>query len=249
MNFLFKYGDKRWSWWNYLKNRLTYEIIHRWVKRLYGGNNVSKKQEILHGYKLVLLGLLIMALVYAAIAATRTLGTHNKLEFVALAGLILAWVPVLLGTLMLRKKRPEFQFSVIVSIVSMVALFAQTGMGIKNFLNNMAEQTFIQFDVMFLGYIALLGMVVLYRMMMKGIHGLASEKSDKKLTVEWKTVWLVGLIVIFAGTLFIPVATLFSDTIEKIMAGGVILIVLGAELYWCRYINKCAYSLHKRGKA
>ena len=232
--------------WNYLKNQPTYEIIHRWVKSLYGGNNVSKKQEILHGYKPVLLGLLLMALVYAAIAATRTFGTDNKLEFVALAGLVLAWLPVLLGTLMMRKERPEFQFAFVVSIVSVVALFAQTGMGIKNFLNNMEEQTFIQFDVMFFGYIALLGMVAIYRMMMKGISKLSGSKSDKKTSEEWKTVWLVGLIIIFAGTLFIPVATLFSDTIEKIMAGVVILIVLGTELYWCRYINKSAHALQKK---
>jgi undecaprenyl pyrophosphate phosphatase UppP len=207
---------------------------------------VSKKREILHGYKLVLLGLLLMALVYAAIAATRTFGADNKLEFVALAGLIVAWLPVLLGTLMLRKESPQFEYTFIVSIVSLVALFAQTGMGIKNFLNNMEEQTFIQFDVMFFGYIALLGMVVIYRMMMRGVFGLSGGKSDKKTSEEWKTVWLVGLIVIFAGTLFIPVATLFSSAIEKIMAGLVILIVLGAELYWCGYINKSAQALQKK---
>lgn len=207
---------------------------------------MSKKREILHGLKPILLGLLLMALVYAAIAATRTFGADNKLEFVALAGLILAWLPVLLGTLILRKERPEFEYAFIVSIVSLVALFAQTGLGLKNFLNNMEEQTFIQFDVMFFGYIGLLGMVILYRMMMKGISGLSGEKSDKTKSAEWKTVWLVGLIIIFAGTLFIPVATLFSETIEKIMAGTVILIVVGTELYWCRYINKGARALQKK---
>lgn len=207
---------------------------------------MSKKREILHGLKPVLLGLLLMALVYGAIAAARTFGADNKLEFVALAGLILAWLPVLLGTLTLRKEKPEFEYAFIISIVSLVGLFAQTGLGLKNFLNNMEEQTFIQFDVMFFGYIALLGMVILYRMMMKGISGLSGEKSDKTKSAEWKTVWLVGLIIIFAGTLFIPVATLFSETIEKIMAGIVILIVMGTELYWCRYINKATHALQKK---
>lgn len=207
---------------------------------------MSKKREILRERKPILLGLLLMAIVYAIIAAARTFGADNKLEFVALAGLILSWLPILWGTVMLRKERPEFEFAFIVSIVSLVALFAQTGLGIKNFLDNMAEQTFIQFDVMFFGYIALLGMVITYRMMMKGIAGLSGEKSDKHSSAEWKTVWLVGLIVIFAGTLFIPLATLFSEVIEMVLAGSVILIVVGAELYWCNFINKSALALQKK---
>jgi hypothetical protein len=207
---------------------------------------VSNKREILSGQKPVLLGLMLMALVYAAIAVARTFGADNKLEFVALAGLILSWLLVLWGTLMLRKERPEFEYAFIISIVSLVALFAQTGLGIKNFLDNMAEQTFIQFDVMFFSYIALLGMVVLYRMMMKGIDGLTVEKSDKSTAAEWKTVWLVGLIIISAGTLFIPVTALFPNIIEKLLAGVVILIVVGTELYWCGYINKSALALKKK---
>jgi hypothetical protein len=207
---------------------------------------VSRRQGIMNGFKPILLGLMLMAIVYAAIAGVRTFGADNKLEFVALGGLILAWVPILLGTLILRKKRPEFGYAFYASIISLVALFAQTGLGVKNFLNNMDEQTFIQFDVMFFGYIALLGMVTVYRMMMKGINGLADEKSDKKPTTEWKTVWLVGLIIIFSGTLFIPVATLFSGVIQKIMSGVVILIVVGTEFYLCRYINKSVYGLLKK---
>jgi hypothetical protein len=203
---------------------------------------VNKKQEILHGYKPILLGLLLMAIVYGAIAATRTFSADNKLEFVALAGLILSWLPVLWGTLMLRKERPEFEYGFIISIVSLVALFAQTGLGIKNFLNNMEEQTFIQFDVMFFGYIALLGMVVLYRMMMKGINRMSGEKSDKKVAEEWKTVWLVGLIIIAGGTLFIPLSALFPSIVEKIVGGLVILIIVGTELYWYQYIKRNAQA-------
>lgn len=207
---------------------------------------MSRKQEIMHGQNPVLLGLLLMALVYAAIAAARTFGIDNKLEFVALAGLIVAWLPVALGTLMLRKEKQEFEYAFFIAVVSLVALFAQTGLGVKNFLNNMAEQTFIQFDVMFFGYIALLGMVVVYRLMMKGIAGLAAEKADKKPSTEWKSVWLIGLIVIAAGTLFVPVTALFSGILSKAMAGIVILVVLGAELYWCRYVNRSGHALHKK---
>ncbi len=207
---------------------------------------MSNKREILHERKPILLGLMLMAFVYAVIAAARTFGADNKLEFVALAGLILSWLPILWGTLMLRKEKPVFEYAFIVSIVSLVALFAQTGLGIKNFLDNMGEQTFIQFDVMFFGYIALLGMVAVYRMMMKGIDVLAAEKSDKTASAEWKTVWLVGLIIIFAGTLFIPLATLFPSVIEKVLAGLVILVVVGTEMYWCRYINMSARALQKK---
>ncbi len=207
---------------------------------------MNKKQEILHGHKPILLGLLLMAIVYAAIAATRTFGADTKLEFVALAGLILSWLPVLWGTLMLRKERPEFEYGFIISIVSLVALFAQTGLAIKNFLNNMEEQTFIQFDVMFFGYIALLCMVVLYRMMMKGISRLSAEKSDKQATEEWKTIWLVGLIVIAAGTLFIPISALFPSIIEKILGGLVILVVIGTEIYWYQYIKGRARAFLKK---
>jgi hypothetical protein len=207
---------------------------------------VSKKREILHERKPILLGLIMMTFVYAAIAAARTFDADIKLEFVALVGLILSWLPVLWGSLMLRKTRPEFETALIISIVSLVALFIQTGIGIKNFLDNMAEQTFIQFDVMFFGYIALLGMVALYRVMMKGIDGMAGGKSDKESSAEWKTVWLVGLIVIFAGTLFIPLATLFSGIIKLLLAIVVILVVVGVELYWCRYINISAYALSKK---
>jgi len=207
---------------------------------------VSKRREVFHGLKPVLLGLLLMALVYAVAAAAGTFGADNKIQFVALGGLILAWLPVVMGTLIMRKERPEFRYAFFASVVSVVALFAETGLGIKNYLNNMGNQTFIQFDVMFFGYIALLGMVIVYRMMMKGISGLSEEKADKKSSSEWKTVWLVGLIVIFAGTLFIPVATLFSGAIEKIMTGVIILIVIGAELYLCGYINRGYHALQKR---
>jgi hypothetical protein len=209
---------------------------------------VNKKHEILHGYKPILLGLLLMAVIYAAIAATRTFGADNKLEFVALAGLISSWLLVLWGTLMLRKERQEFEYGFIISIVSLVALVAQTGLGIKNFLNNMEEQTFIQFDVMFFGYIALLGMVVLYRMMMKGINVISGEKSEEKATEEWKTIWLVGMIIIAAGTLFIPISALFPSIVEKILGGLIILVVVGTELYWCRYIKDCAQAFQKRGR-
>jgi hypothetical protein len=207
---------------------------------------VSKKREIMRERKPILLGLLLMAVFYAIIAVARTFSADNKFEFVALAGLILSWLPILWGTVILRKERPEFEYAFIVSVISLVALFAQTGLGIKNFLDNMAEQTFIQFDVMFFGYIALLGMVIVYRLMMKGIVGLTGEKTDKNPSSEWKTVWLVGLIVIFAGTLFIPLATLFSGIIKMVLAGIVILVVIGAELYWCNYVNKLALALQKK---
>jgi hypothetical protein len=187
-----------------------------------------------------------MALVYAAISATRTFGVDTKLEFVALGGLMIAWASVLLGTLMMRKETPEFEVAFYVSIVSLASLFVQTGLGVKNFLNNMADQTFIQFDVMFFGYIALLGMVIVYRMMMKGIHALSGEKTDKKASGEWKSIWLIGLIVIFAGTLFIPVTALFSGALSTVMAAVVILIVLGMELFWCQQVNKSARLLQKK---
>lgn len=207
---------------------------------------MSKRREILHGLKPILLGLLLMAFVYAALAAARTFGAENKMEFVALGGLILAWLPVLYGSLLLRKERPEFEYAFFTSIISLVALFAETGLGVKNFLNNMAEQTFIQFDVMFFGYIALLGMVILYRFIMKGISGLSGDKTEKKANSEWKTVWWVGLLIIFSGTLFIPVATLFPGAAAKIMAVAVILLVLGTELFWCRYIYKGYHALQKK---
>jgi hypothetical protein len=207
---------------------------------------VSRKQGILHGQQPIILGLILMALVYAAISAARTFGIDTKLEFVALGGLILAWASVLLGTLMMRKERPEFDVAFYVAIVSLASLFVQTGLGVKNFLNNMADQTFIQFDVMFFGYIALLGMVIVYRMMMKGIHALSAEKADKKVGGEWKSVWLAGLIVIFAGTLFIPVTSLFSGALSKGMAGVIILLVLGMELFWCQQVSKAAGLLHKK---
>jgi hypothetical protein len=207
---------------------------------------VSKRREVFHGLKPVLLGLLLMALVYAVAAATGTFGADNKIRFIALGGLILAWLPVVMGTLIMRKERPAFEYAFFTSVVSLVALFAETGLGMKNYLNNMGNQTFIQFDVMFFGYIALVGMMIVYRMMMKGISELSTEKADKKTTTEWKTVWLVSLIVIFAGTLFIPVATLFSGAMEKAMTGVIVLIVIGTELYLCGYINKGYHALQKK---
>ena len=105
---------------------------------------MSRKQGILHGQQPIIMGLILMALVYAAISAARTFGIDTKLEFVALGGLMVAWASVLLGTLMMRKERPEFEVAFYVSIVSLASLFVQTGLGVKNFLNNMAEQTFIR---------------------------------------------------------------------------------------------------------
>ena len=207
---------------------------------------MSRRQEILHGQKPIFLGLLLMAIIYAAISALSIFGVDNRVEFVALGGLILAWLPVLFGTLQLRKEKLEFKYAFYLSIGSLVALFAQTGLGIKNFLNNMDAQTFIQFDVMFFGYIAFLGMMVLYRLMMKGLNILFAENAQSAPTGEWKSVWLIGLIIIFAGTLFIPVTTLFGGVIAKLMAGVVILIVLGTEMYLCGYINKSANALQKR---
>lgn len=207
---------------------------------------MSRRQEIVHGQKPIILGLLLMAIVYAAIAGLRTFGIDNRVEFVALGGLVLAWLPILFGTLQLRKEKPEFEYAFYLSIISLVALFAQTGFGIRNFLNGMKEQTFIQFDVMLFGYIAFLGMIVLYRLMMKGLSDLNAEKTESKPTVEWKSIWLIGLIIIFAGTLFIPVTTLFAGVISKLMAAVVILMVLVTEMYLCGYINKSAHALQKR---
>ena len=207
---------------------------------------MSRKRELLHGKKPVLTGLLLMALVYGGVQAARVFGTYNKIEFAALAGLILSWVPILLGTLTLRKERHEYEYAFYAAVVSVVALFGQTGLGLKNYLNNMGDQTFFQFGVMFLGYIALLGMVFVYRMMMKGVYSQGEEGSGKKASAEWKTVWMVGLIVIFAGILFLPLAGLFSSAIEKIVSAVIILIVLGTQFYWCGYINKGALALQKK---
>lgn len=207
---------------------------------------MSKKHEVLHGLKPVLLGLLLMALVYAVASAASAFGADNKIQFVALGCLILAWLPVVMGTLILRKEQQAFGYAFFASIVSVLALFAETGLGLKNYLNNMGNQTLIQFDVMFFGYIALVGMMIVYRMTMKGISECSSAKSEKTSSAEWKTAWLIGLIVIFAGTLFIPVATLFSGVIEKIVTGLMILVVIGGELYLCGYINRGYHALQKK---
>jgi hypothetical protein len=213
---------------------------------LHGGKEVNKRQSVLHGLKPAIMGLLLMALVYAGAAGARAFGAGNKIEFLAIAGLGVAWLVALAGTFLLRKTRPEFEYAFFTSIVSIVALITQGGMGAKNYLNNMQEQSFIQIDVMLFGYIALLGMVVLYRLLMKGIAGLIADKHEGKAGLDWKPSWIIGLVLIFAGTLFLPVATMFAGTVKLILSAAVILLMIIVEIYLCMYITRSGKKFQKK---
>ena len=206
---------------------------------------MNKQKSVLHGLKPVIIGLLLMAVVYAGAAGARVFGASNKIEFLAIAGLGVAWLAALAGTFLLRKTRPEFEYAFFTSIVSIVALVTQGGMGVKNYLNNMQEQSFIQIDVMLFGYIALLGMVILYRLLMQGIAGLMADKHAGAGS-DWKSTWIIGLVLIFAGTLFLPVATMFAGTVKLILSAVVILAIIIVEIYLCMYITRSGNKLQKK---
>jgi len=207
---------------------------------------VSKNQNILKGIKPALWGLILMALVYAGAAAARTFGGSNKVEVAAIAGLGLAWLIVMAGTFFLRKVRPEFEYAFFASIVSVIALLTQGGLGIKNHLNNMNEQSFIQIDVMFFGYIALLAMIIVYRLLMQGLAGEISENKDGKNAYDWKSTWVISLVLIFAGTLILPIASLFGSTTKLALSAVVILIILIVEVNLCLNILNGAKKLQKK---
>ncbi len=207
---------------------------------------MNKRQSVLHGLKPTIIGLLLMAVVYAGAAGARVFGASNKIEFLAIAGLGVAWLAALAGTFLLRKTRPEFEYAFFTSIVSIVALVTQGGMGAKNYLNNMQEQSFIQIDVMLFGYIALLGMVILYRLLMQGMAGLMADKHAGEAGSDWKSTWITGLVLIFAGTLFLPVATMFAGTVKLILSAVVILVIIIVEIYLCTYITRSGNKLQKK---
>lgn len=207
---------------------------------------MSKNQNTSRGIKTALWGLILMALVYAGASAGRIQGADNKVEVAAIAGLGVSWLIVMAGTFLARKERPEFEYAFFASIVSVISLLAQGGLGIKNYFSNMDAQSFIQIDVMFFGYIALLAMVIVYRLLMRGLAGILSESQNGKDAYDWKSAWAVSLVLIFAGTLVLPVVTLLGATVKLALSAVVILLIVVVEVNLCLNIMRNAKKLQKK---
>ena len=203
---------------------------------------MKKKHNILQGIKPAVMGLAFMALVYAGAAALRIPGIDNKFEFAGVAGLCLAWLPIIYGMYLIRREAPAFRSAFALAAAGLLASILQGGLAAWRFLGGMGEQTFLQFEVLFAGYLALLAMLAVYRTLLKGIAAWSSVDKEKPQT-DWKGGFMAALVLILAATLFLPLASMFDGAVKLAAFGGAILIILLSELYLCWAVSKGANAL------
>ena len=199
---------------------------------------MKKSRQIAQGIQPILLGFMVMAVAYLGVAAGRILELGNKMEFAGVAVVMLGWCFIGLGSFFLKKEKAEFTAVFYFSAASLLSLAVQGGLAVLHHHQNMGDQTFIQFDVMFFGYIGLLCMMGAYRIMMKIMAETTEKSSTAKKTRDWKGIWVVCLVIIFAGTLFLPLAMMFSTAVSYLLTALIALVVFGTEAYLCLFIQR-----------
>ena len=203
---------------------------------------MKKKHNILQGIKPAVLGLAFMALVYAGAAALRIPGIDNKFEFAGVAGLCVAWLPVIYGTFLIRREAPSFNTAFMLAVSGLLASVLEGGLAAWRFLGGMGEQTFLQIEVLFAGYLALLAMFGVFAALLKGVAAWgAVDKENPK--ADWKAGFVAALVLVMAATLFLPLASMFDGTIKLAAFAGAILIILLSELYLCWAVSRGAKPL------
>lgn len=203
---------------------------------------MKKKHNILQGIKPAVLGLTLMALVYAGTAALRIPGIDNKFEFAGVAGLCLAWMPIIYGAFRIRREAPSLHSAYVVAVLGLLAAVLQGGLAAWRFLSGMGEQTFLQIEVLFAGYLSLLAMLGVFRLLLKGEAAWASVDREKPKT-DWKGGYMAALVLILAATLFLPLASMFDGMVKIAAFAGAILIILLSELYLSWAVSRGAKAL------
>lgn len=200
---------------------------------------MKKKHNILRGMRPAVLGLALMAAVYAGTAALRIPGIDNKFEFAGAAGIALAWLPVLYGLFLIRRERVQFRTAMFMAAGGVLAAGLHGALAGWRFLGGMGEQTFLQVEVMFFGYLSFLAMMCVYWLLLKGIAAWNAVDQEKPAG-DWKGGYLAALVLIFAATLYLPLASMFDGALRLGTSGAAIAIIFFSELYLCLAVLRSA---------
>ena len=185
------------------------------------------------GLRVAVVGLVIIALNTLALQAVRMFEVLNFAEFAYIGVMILAWIIIFLGTNSIRKYSPCFRRVNFLSMIMIIIVIIEVFLALRNYKNNMGNQIFIDFSVMFMNYLTILGMFYAYYKLLQGVAFLAKQNQGIKTALKCEKKGIGSFVIIIFCYILIPVSGMFSIYTEYIATSVLGLIALGIQLNLC----------------
>lgn len=203
---------------------------------------MSRDRYRILGLKVAVIGLVIIALDVLCLQAVRMFGTRNMAEFGYFAGLLLAWLLVLLGTLKIRQYHFAFARVMIAAGIMIVVVGVEAIMAYNNVQSNLGNQAYIQFNVMFMNYLTIIGTFYAYYRLLQGASSLAKRNDGTKVALKCDGRGKGSFAIIIMCYILIPISHMFDLYVEYWATGVLGIIALVAQLRLCWFILK-SYDL------
>lgn len=209
---------------------------------------MKKKENRIKGIKMAVTGLLVIAAVNALTGGLHVYKTIVLAEAAAIAVMLVAWVIVFMGVKTAGRLKKEFHDAYIIAGVSLAAVLAQGGLAAKYVLiDKMGTQAFIDFFVLLMYYISILGMIFTYRLLLKGTNEMVLDSSGRKKYISWEKPWRRGAVSIMACLLLLPLAALLPEIAKIIASAAIIIFAFFIQLYMCGFIRQGYDFLEEKG--
>lgn len=194
---------------------------------------MSVRRYKMAGLRAVVAGLVIIALDIFALQAVRMLRTWSLAEFGYLAVLWIGWLIILLGAGSISRYHRAFSKTRIASAAVLAVIIIEALMMYSNVRANLGDQAYIEFGVMLMNYITILGMFYAYYRMLQGVSSLAKKNGGTKLALKCDGRGKKSFAVILICLILIPVTSMFDDHIQYAGTGALGLIMLAAQIRMC----------------
>lgn|GEM_PF-2550127 len=200
------------------------------------------------GVRISVTGLVFMAVSMAGVYAERMFGVWNMAEFGAIALTFIGWLLVWSGTGDLCRRGAIHKRTAIMALIMAAVTVAQAAMAFRNVHAGLGEQSFIDFSVMLLSYIGLLGMFYVYYRLLTGMAYQVKRNGGHALGLKCERIWKKSFIVIILVMIIMPLAALLPKIIEYCATVILILILLAVQLHMCSILNECRRFFMERAE-
>jgi hypothetical protein len=177
---------------------------------------LSKQGYYLTGLKLISAGIFILALEQAALAVLRAWKYYAFGEFAAQFLVLIGWLFILGGILSAASYRPEFLRVRTAAILCTVCSAAAIALAVYNYRSGMANQTFIEVKVLFLGYLSTIGLVFTYAQLMKGLAALGGKSGQSSYAKTCRYTWKPVVVTVLLIMVLEPAVSVFPQMAEWI---------------------------------
>ncbi|NLF47645.1 MAG: hypothetical protein GX578_04905 [Clostridiales bacterium] len=206
---------------------------------------MKKVKQDIKGIRWAMAGLIIIAAVNAVLAGFHVYKMIYYVEFAAMLFSLAAWIMIFLASRTLGTVDAEFRNIFFISAICVIATVFQGLLAAKYyFIDGLGNQAFIDFFVLLMYYITMLGLILTYRFLLSGSNRLLLNVSGGRKIMNWQKVFFRGAILILACMILMPFALLFPNIAKIILSVMVILLFLAVQGYMCRFIER-AYDYVK----